>query len=184
MRDLASRMVFLSDEWYYLAEMSIPGKQHYEGFPQLDDGVGTTRYFMDNLASLKRRLPASWINPPVKLLAVTGIMALKVIKCFAEVLSTVDGIECEALGIENRFFGGSVSIAGLITGQDIIEQVLASGLQGDILIPEIAVRHDGLFLDDLSVDQLAERLGRIVHVLPILPSRAWRQLQSLYKAHA
>ncbi|MHB1460156.1 MAG: DUF512 domain-containing protein [Armatimonadota bacterium] len=179
-RKLPHRMVYLSDEWYYLAGLPVPGKQHYNGFPQLDDGVGTTRYFIDNLAGLKRRLPEKWNNQPVEWVAVTGMMPLGVIESFADVLSGIEGIDCKALGIQNRFFGGTVSIAGLITGQDIAAQVLASGLQGDILIPEVAVRHDGIFLDDMSVDQLADQLGRKVHVLPILPSKAWRRLQSLY----
>ncbi len=179
-KKLPQRMVYLSDEWYYLAGLPVPGKQHYNGFPQLEDGVGTTRYFMDNLASLKRRLPVTWEKPPVKWVAITGMMPLGVIERFAEALSAIEGIECTALGIQNRFFGGTVSIAGLITGQDIAEQVLASGLQGDLLIPDVAVRHDGLFLDDMSVSQLAAQLSRRVHIVPILPSKAWRMLQSLY----
>lgn len=179
-RKLPQRMVYLSDEWYYLAGLPVPGKQHYNGFPQLEDGVGTTRYFLDNLASLKRRLPSVWERPPVKWVAITGMMPLGVIERFAEALSVIEGVECTALGIQNRFFGGTVSIAGLITGQDIAEQVLASGIQGDLLIPDVAVRHDGLFLDDMSVSQLAAQLSRRVHIVPILPSKAWRMLQSLY----
>lgn len=174
------RLVFLSDEWYYIAKVSTPSRKHYCGFPQLEDGVGTTRAFLDNLSYLKRRIPEKWEKPAAQFIAVTGMMPLHVIDKFASVLSNVDGITCTALGIINRYFGGSVTIAGLLTGSDIIEQVQQSGLQGDLLIPEVTVRHDGKFLDDVTIEEMSLRLNRKVHIVPIMPSRAWQYLLKNY----
>ena len=179
-KTVGRRLVFLSDEWYYIAKANTPSRKHYCGFPQLEDGVGTTRAFLDNLTYLKRRLPGKWGRPAVQLIAVTGMMPLHVIDKFATMLSSVDGITCDALGIINRYFGGSVTIAGLLTGSDIIEQVQESGLPGDLLIPEVTVRHDGKFIDDVTVDEMSQRLNRKVHIVPIMPSRAWQYLLKNY----
>jgi putative radical SAM enzyme (TIGR03279 family) len=166
---LGTRFVWLSDEWYLLAERPIPNRRHYEGFPQLADGVGTTRLFLDRLAYLKRRLPTAAPSPRHGLL-VTGELAGSVVTQLSTALNAVARVETHVVIVKNEYFGGTISAAGLLTGADIIRAIRGVTLPGTVYIPDVCMRYGGdRLLDDMTLDDLAKATGREVRCVPADP---------------
>jgi len=163
--ELATRFAFPSDEFYLLAGETFPSAAAYEGFPQLGNGVGGCRRFLDEFRRAARRLPAA--VAPRRFTVVTGELAAPVLAGALERLDRVAGVSLEAVAVPNRFFGGTVSCAGLLTGRDILEALAGRGAGGEVLIPSVALKDDeDIFLDDCTLAELAERLGRPVRRVP------------------
>jgi len=166
---LGTRFVWLSDEWYLLAAKPIPARQHYEGFPQLADGVGTTRLFLDRLAYLKRRLPAAARSPRHGLL-VTGELAGSVVTQLSTALNAVARVETHVVTVKNEYFGGTISAAGLLTGADIIGALRDMTVPGTAYIPDVCMRCGGdRLLDDMTLEDLAQATSREVRSVPADP---------------
>lgn len=158
-REIGTRFAWLSDEWYYLAGKPVPGARHYEDFPQLEDGVGTSRLFLEDLRRLERRLPP--IAPqPVRVTLVTAEIAADLVQRLAARLCAVQGVEANVCVVQNRFFGGGIDIAGLLTGQDIAEQVQAFGAHDHLALPDICLRDRSTFLDDWTTADVERATGR------------------------
>jgi putative radical SAM enzyme (TIGR03279 family) len=161
-RSLGTRFAFPSDEFYLLAGQPFPAGRTYEGYPQLGNGVGGCRKFLDEFRRREPRLPPA-SRPERRLAVVTGTLAVPVLRRGIERLNRVGGVRLELLPVVNEFFGGSVSCAGLLTGRDILATLEArrERLGDGILIPSVALKADEeIFLDDLSIHDLAARLGR------------------------
>lgn len=164
-RELGTRFAFPSDEFYLLAGQPFPAAAAYEGFPQLGNGVGGCRRFLDEFRRLARRLPEAL--PPRAVTVVTGRLAAPVLAGAIERLNQVSGVHVEAIPVQNEFFGGTVSCAGLLTGQDILRALGDRPLGAEVLIPSVALKEDeDIFLDDLTLAGMAERLGRPVRRVP------------------
>jgi len=161
LRSLGTRLAFPSDEFYLLAGRSFPGGSSYEGYPQLGNGVGGCRKFLDEWRRLERRLPKA-IGAPRRVSVVTGALAVPVLQGAIERLNGIGGLRVHLVPVPNDFFGGSVTCAGLLTGSDI-GKVLAQrrNLLGDvILLPAVAFKDDeDIFLDDLRLADLGAHLG-------------------------
>ncbi len=156
-RRLETRFAFPSDEFYLLAGRPFPGARAYEGFPQFDNGVGNCRRFLDDFARLARRLPAALPGGRARqVLAVTGPLAAPVLRPAVERLNRVAGLAVELLPVANRFFGGTVSCAGLLVGRDILGALRGRvGAAQAIVIPAIAARKETeLFLDDATLSEV------------------------------
>jgi putative radical SAM enzyme (TIGR03279 family) len=151
--------VYLSDEWYYLTESEFPTARHYGSYAQIENGVGMTRYLMDQWARSKRKLPAN-VAGPRRVTLVTSMMARPVIEQFAEDLRKVDGLEVQVLPVVNTFFGAEVTVAGLLCGQDVLTALEEKGNLGDlVLLPRVMLDNAGeRFLDDITVAEFKERL--------------------------
>ncbi|HEY7677730.1 MAG TPA: DUF512 domain-containing protein [Candidatus Methylomirabilis sp.] len=156
-RRLGTRFAFPSDEFYLLAGRPFPAARAYEDFPQLDNGVGNCRQFIDEFARLARRLPAALPGGGRRrVLAVTGTLAAPILRGAVERFGGVAGLHVGLLPVANRYFGGTVGCAGLLAGGDIVAAVRERAEGADaILIPAIAARRDtDLFLDDLTLGAL------------------------------
>jgi putative radical SAM enzyme (TIGR03279 family) len=151
--------VYLSDEWYYLTEREFPPAKHYGLYAQIENGVGMTRYLIEQWARSKRKLPAS-MPQPRRVTMVTSMMARPVIEQFAEDIRKVEGLEVQVLPIVNKFFGAEVTVAGLLCGQDVLEALEENGSLGDlVLLPRVMLDNAGeRFLDDTSVEEFKGRL--------------------------
>jgi putative radical SAM enzyme (TIGR03279 family) len=151
--------VYLSDEWYYLTEREFPHAKHYGLYAQIENGVGMTRYLIEQWARGKRKLPAS-IPQPRRVTLVTSIMARPVIEQFAEDIRKVEGLEVQVLPIVNKFFGAEVTVAGLLCGQDVLDALEENGSLGElVLLPRVMLDNAGeRFLDDTTVEEFKERL--------------------------
>jgi NifB/MoaA-like Fe-S oxidoreductase len=151
--------VYLSDEWYYLTERAFPPAKHYGSYAQIENGVGMTRYLIDQWARSKRKLPTS-MPQPRRVTLVTSMMARPVIEQFAEDIRKVEGLEVQVLPIVNKFFGAEVTVAGLLCGQDVLESLEENGLVDDlVLLPRVMLDNAGeRFLDDMSVEEFKDKL--------------------------
>ncbi len=156
------RIFFCSDELFLKAEREIPNEEYYEGYLQLEDGVGSIRSSADEVDLELDDLSAYDLNKPRSLSIVTGVAAFPFITETVEKLKSLcgDKLDCRVYEIKNNFFGENITVAGLLTGKDIAEQLTDKPLGTRLLIPEVAVRREGeLFLDSMSKSELSERLG-------------------------
>ncbi len=158
-----SRIFFCADELYVQAGLPIPYEEYYEEYAQIENGVGMIRSmcsefeneleFIDEYAA-KAKLPR-------EVSIATGVAAYDSICSMAEQLEAkVDGLKINVYKIINNFFGESITVAGLLTGKDIFEQLCGKELGDLLLFPENALRDgDNIFLDDMTPNELSCRLG-------------------------
>jgi len=160
--------VHVSDEFYVLANRDFPNYENYEGFPQLENGVGLSTKFKYEFYKYLRRLPIS-LKKPKHITVVTGTAAYKLIKKMCDDLSQkIGNLKVEAICVENNFFGGHVSVSGLITGQDIYSALKDRYLGEKVLIPESMMKsEEEIFLDDYTVTLLEEKLGVSIQVCEV-----------------
>jgi putative radical SAM enzyme (TIGR03279 family) len=163
-QDLDYPFVFAADEFYLLAGRDIPPAGSYGGFPQTENGVGLVRLFLDEWHQVRRLLPAS-IPRPRRVTVATGQLAAEVLAGVADELNQVQNLTVELLVVKNHYFGGSVTVAGLVTGADILAACRGKD-PGDLLvIPGSMLRSDGdMFLDGLTPAELSLRLNVAVDV--------------------
>jgi putative radical SAM enzyme (TIGR03279 family) len=163
---LGTRFVWAGDELYLQAGLPIPSSASYEGFPVVEDGIGLVRRFEDGWARARRRAPARLARPRA-VTVVTGEMYAPRLARLLDGLA-VRGLEARVRAIRNEWFGGSVQVAGLLTGADIQRQLAGTVLGDAVLIPSVALRDGaGVFLDDLTPGDLAASLG--VPITPVEP---------------
>ena len=162
-----SRIFFCSDELYLKANLPLPQEAAYEGYPQLENGVGLLTLFeAEFLAALENM---AYPAPPPSFSIATGTSAAKFLQKLLETAGKKYGkMRGQVYAIENDFFGHSVTVAGLLTGRDLIAQLQTKALGERLLIPKTMFRHgEGLFLDDVTVEDLSRALG--VPVIPVEP---------------
>lgn len=165
---LGTRFAWLSDEWYFLADLPMPGTAHYEEFPQLEDGIGTVRLFLDNARSLESRLPER-APLPVQATLVTSELPAQILQNFADRLNRIANVELNVCVVKNDFFGGGINIAGLLTAQDIMAALDRFPAHETVYVPAICLRDDTLFLDDWTVEQVRQETGRDLRVVGSTP---------------
>ena len=160
------RMFYCADELYLKAQLPVPPESYYDGYPQIENGVGMIRSmieeFYDELDYIDEYTDGECV--PVCLSIATGVAAFDTLSQIARDLEArVSGLKINVYKIVNNFFGESITVAGLLTGKDIAEQLGGRELGQLVLFPENALRQGGdLFLDDMSPDELSERLGVLV----------------------
>ena len=157
-----TRLFFPSDELFLKAERTLPDEEYYEDFSQLDNGVGG--------CSLLRAQAGDFLlgdinagTEPRHVSIATGEGAWSLIDGIArEVSSRFGNVSCRCYKIHNDFYGEKITVAGLITGGDLISQLTAHKheLGEELLIPEVMLRQDSeVFLDDITVSQVSQALG-------------------------
>lgn len=165
--DKGTRLIWAADEFYLNSGQRVPKGAVYEGFPQIENGVGLVRKFMDSAYRAKHLLPLMGVRArrPLAVSIVTGRLAAPVLRRWA------DSVSCENLTIKvhsiaNRLFGESVTVVGLISGRDVIDQLRGEDLGDLVVIPSVALR-DGAFLDDVTLPDVEKALGTpVVSVAP------------------
>lgn len=163
LRELGTRFVFPSDEMYLLAELPAPGPRCYEGFAQEENGVGMVSRFQQEWRRAEAQLPDA-LPAPLRVGIVTGTLAEPVLRPVVERLRQVRGLDAELVPITNEFYGESVTVAGLLVGEDILRQLQARPRFDRVLLPSVCTR-DGYFLDDRHVLELERDLATPIHVI-------------------
>jgi len=165
-----TRVVYCADELYLTAERPLPPAEHYEEYPQLENGVGMMALMEDEMRSLVRSLRD--FSPKWNFSLATGFAAAnfmrKMLDLIAEKCHNNDSTPCgRVYAIRNDFFGETVTVAGLVTGGDLIAQLTGRDLGERLLIPSCMLRHgENVFLDDLTTDDVSARLGVPVVIVP------------------
>lgn len=151
--------VYLSDEWYYLTGRDFPPASHYGAYAQIENGVGMTRYLIEQWRAGRRRLPRK-MPAPRKVTLVTSVMARPIIEGFAEDLRLIPDLEVQVLPVINQFFGPEVTVAGLLCAQDVLGTLNAQDDLGDlVLLPRVMLDNEGRrFLDDVSLEEFQASL--------------------------
>ena len=152
-----SRLVFLSDEWYLNADWPIPNEAYYEEYDQIENGVGLLRQFEQAFTeSLKEQEPL--LHP--KTVSIAGGVAAA--PFFASMYTPLRlfNISVEQFPVPNRYFGGNVHVAGLVTGQDLVQELRGKLMTEELLIPHNMLRErEDIFLDGMTVADVEEALS-------------------------
>lgn len=164
--ELGSSFVYLSDEFYIKTDLEVPDNDYYEGFYQIENGVGLTRDFMTRFAEeyedLKNPIPRD-----LNISLVTGTLGAKVLKrYFMRNLNRIPNMFFKLHPIINKFYGPSIVVSGLLVGEDIYNQLKDERTGDYIVLPPDCVNDDGVFLDDWTLPELQEKLGKRVIVFP------------------
>ena len=174
-KQLDTNFVFLSDEFYLAAGMEVPAARQYEGFPQLEDGVGMVRLFQDDVKKVARKLPARLPAPRTATL-VTGELAAPFLNTLADTFNQVENLNVNVCAVHNTFFEGNISIAGLLTGHDVAKALhkMGDAVGERVVLPSIMLRDPDrdIFLDDMTLSEFEATVGREVHVVERMPSAA------------
>lgn len=153
--------VYLADEFYITAEEDIPSWQEYDGFPQIENGVGlcaSLKYEFDEALETRED-----ISVKTQKTVVTGVLAYDFI---SQIVSKLDEEKINVFAIKNIFFGEKITVSGLITAQDIIKQLKDKVLGEYLLIPISMLRHDeDVFLDNLTITDVEKALNVKVEVV-------------------
>ena len=164
MEKFGIHFVHASDEFYLTAERELPEAERYEGYLQLDNGVGMMRSFIDERDEQieKRMHDGSFdIDHGGKhFTLVTGVLAYPVINASAQMIAEhAKGLRIDVVPIRNDFFGERITVSGLLTGQDIIAQLKGLDLGDEIRLPESVVRAGtDVFLDDVKLSEVSDAL--------------------------
>ncbi len=164
-------LVFASDEFYLLAGLPVPPVERYADFPQIENGVGLVRLFMDNFTELEPLLPEN-LTSPLHITLVTGKLAESILKPLVDRLNKIGNLKVELACVENNFFGKTVTVAGLLTAGDVaakLKKDWRNRRNGDlpdiVIIPRVMLRTgEDVFLDNMKVFELQEVLGVQVKV--------------------
>lgn len=164
--------IHASDEWYITAGREFPEEERYDGYIQLENGVGMMRLFHEEFYEALNNLENSDEYESLKkslkrtITMATGKLTYSTIKLFAdELMSRFEGLKINVFSIRNDFFGETITVSGLITGQDLTKQLKEKKLQGidlgeRIYIPGNMLRTgEEVFLDDMTVDDVEKELG-------------------------
>lgn len=150
--------VYASDEFYLKAEKPLPEEWEYDGYPQIENGVGMITSFKEEADFALSELPESL--PERKVGLITGFAASELLRETKEKIEKkYENIKIEIYPIRNDFFGESVTVAGLVTGKDVISQLKGKSLPEELLMPEVMFRADtDIMLDDIDIETLEKEL--------------------------
>jgi putative radical SAM enzyme (TIGR03279 family) len=157
----AAEFVFLSDEFYFKAGLPLPAYGDYGDFPQLDDGVGTARMLLEDFFKLENELPAK-VDEPFNVLLLTGKLGAMILQPIATRLNALDGLYVDLLAVKSQFWGDSVDVAGLVTGEDIqstLSQMDISGYRSAIIPSVMLKQSTETFLDGKTVSEISTALN-------------------------
>lgn len=159
-------LVYIADELYIDAGMPFPALNNYGDLPQLENGVGMVPLFLNS--AKKAKLPKK--VEPRNIATFTGKSFMPYLSEFKKRLDTIEGLNLEVFEVENRHFGPSVTVAGLLTGKDILKTLVGKTRADCLFVPDVTLR-DGttVFLDNVKIKDIEETLGIQVKVIESTP---------------
>lgn len=165
-KEMGTRFVFASDEFYCLAGRSLPAESCYEDFPQIENGVGLLRRFECELEEAERFEMSDGPAPARRYLIPTGVSVAPHLMRMAERFAP-PGVSVRVLPVANHFFGETVTVTGLLTGGDVLAALTPDKVADadELLLCSVMLRHEGdLFLDDMHIDDFRRRAPLPLHV--------------------
>lgn len=167
-----TRLCFPADEFYLKAKRPLPNEDFYEDYPQIENGVGMWTSFKTEFLDYFENFDKSQEIKPKTVSIATGMAAYPLLQEFAnELMKTIPQIKVNVYGIRNEFFGESITVAGLITGKDLINQLenkeLGSALliSSNMIIGSYQEENENIFLDDVTLTEAKEKLN--VNIIPV-----------------
>ncbi len=159
--------VHASDEWYLLAGRPLPEEERYDGYLQLENGVGMLRLLKEEVEETLAEVKPDVETPKRRVSIATGRLAGPFLKELGKRIETVhQNVTLQIFEIRNDFFGESITVSGLITGQDLIAQLKDQDLGDELLLPTNMIRSgERVFLDDLTIEDAEEALGIPIRIV-------------------
>lgn len=166
-KTLGTTFAFLGDEIYLRAGSAIPSRKHYGDYPQIEDGIGMVRTFSNQFAALSSKLERRPPKEPARFdgTVMTGKLFAPVLKKQIDNLNHRFGFGLNVVGVENRYFGGDVSVAGLLTGECFL--AARESLRGKfVVIPGASLKTgEAIMLDGMTLDELQSKFALPVYAL-------------------
>jgi putative radical SAM enzyme (TIGR03279 family) len=160
-----STFAWLADEWYLIAGMELPPSEYYEDYPQLGNGVGSIRRFIDEFAEEIEGWEITEISPPRTCTWVVGNAVENAFQPLVDRLNSISGLTVNLVALASQYWGQEMTVTGLLTGYDLLHQLPGRDLGDRILIPSVMLKHDeAKFLDDVTIGEIAEKLQ-----VPLVP---------------
>lgn len=164
--------VYLGDEFYLLAGKELPPSEYYDGFPQLENGIGLTRNFLNEWEAALKTL--QYADGAEQAVIPVGESAFRVLQPMMETFNRQYSTNHSFVSVKNLFFGGHVNVTGLLTGGDILAAVKDCKR---LILPGVVLNNDNLFLDDMSLDdfkrsfqgkvEIAKDAGELLRLLTV-----------------
>lgn len=164
MKKNGSRLVYPSDEFFIKAECEIPDADYYGEFTQLENGVGIVALQKSEFLSALEEIPECDIKR--KVTVATGVDAKPHIQNLVDELQKKwHNLECNVIAVENEFFGKTITVAGLLTAQDILKELDGIDLGDELILPSCMLRHEqDRFLDDITLEEFKSKLNTNVRL--------------------
>jgi putative radical SAM enzyme (TIGR03279 family) len=160
-----STFAWLADEWYLIARQELPKSDYYEDYPQLGNGVGSIRRFLDEFDRAIADWDVTALHPPRTYTWVVGNAVEKAFQLIIERLNLIPGLKVNLVALASQYWGQEMTVTGLLTGQDLLANLTGKDLGDRVLIPSVMLKHDEpKFLDDTTIGELAEKLR-----IPVIP---------------
>jgi putative radical SAM enzyme (TIGR03279 family) len=177
---LGEPFLFLADEFYLKAALPFPALREYGNLPQIENGVGMVPLFLREAA---RTLRAARPLGDFQVTVVTGVSSLPFVSEFLNPLGEKTGVAVVPIAVENRLFGESVTVSGLVSGKDIVAALSGVEIGTALLVPDIMLKEgEGVFLDDLSLEELEKDIACRVVTFDNTPPGLYRMLRQLAQA--
>lgn len=163
-QQLGTTFAWLADEWFLIAGQELPPASHYEDYPQIGNGVGSIRQFLKQFRQAARKLPLRMASPQ-QFTWVVGNAVELAFQPILERLNQVEGLTVQMAALNSNYWGQTITVTGLLTGQDIVSALQGKELGQAVLLPSLMLKHDDArFLDDMTVAEVSQKLG-----VPIRP---------------
>lgn len=164
-QQFGSTFAWLADEWFLIAGQALPPESHYEDYPQIGNGVGSIRQFLKQFKSASKRLPKR-VVPDRTLIWIVGNAVEQAFQPILQRLNQVQGLTVRMVALNSHYWGQKITVTGLLTGQDILQALQGQDLGDGILLPSLMLKHDDTrFLDDMRVEELADRLNTNIQIV-------------------
>jgi len=170
-QQLGSTFAWLADEWFLIAGQELPPESNYEDYPQIDNGVGSIRSFLKQFSLAAQQLPPR-VSPPRQFTWVVGNAVEKAFQPILQRLNSVEGLKVNMAALCSHYWGQTITVTGLLTGQDLLQQLQGKYLGNAILLPAMMLKNgDTCFLDDMTLAELSAKIDT-----PVLPVRGVEEL--------
>ncbi|MDJ0798736.1 MAG: TIGR03279 family radical SAM protein [Calothrix sp. MO_167.B12] len=157
-QQFGSTFAWLADEWFLIAGEDLPCESEYEDYPQIDNGVGSIRLFIQQFIDAANQLLPEQV-PPRKFTWVVGNAVEQAFRPILERLNSVSGLEVNMCALSSDYWGQNITVTGLLTGYDLITKLQGQQLGDGILLPTVMLKHGELvFLDDINVEEVSRQL--------------------------
>ena len=150
--------IHASDEWYILAEREMPEEERYDGYLQLENGVGMIRNFIEEVKDYLDSIEGD--DRVINVSTISGVLSYDTIKSSCDKINKkFPNVNVHVYKIINDYFGHSITVTGLLTGQDICAQLSGKELGDNLLLPTNTLKADeNIFLDDMTLEELENNL--------------------------
>lgn len=161
-------LIYPTDNMFLIAEIPVPPAEYYDDFPQLENGVGGIRLFLDDINQITPRA----LNQT--LLLVTGVSMTPLVKYLVKKIF-INPEKAEVVTVDNTLYGSLVGTAGLLTGKDMLSQLESK--QGEVVfIPQRCLNYQQLTIDGYNIDQLSAILNKKIYLAPPTPAQFIEEL--------